>query len=165
MKKFVLMAVAAIAFSGCLALAGCSSDTESAPADDASKPAADAAQAETEKADSKYAVAIEGATVGADYEGNPVVIVTYSWTNNSDEATSAMAALYAKCFQNGVELETAIVTEDIGADNYMAEVKPGAGTTYGIAYALDDQSDVTVEVSEFISFDDAILASETFSVA
>ena len=35
-------------------------------------------------------------------------MVTYTFTNNSDEATSFMVALYPKVFQNGVELGTAI---------------------------------------------------------
>ena len=46
----------------------------------------------------------------------------------------------------------------------MAEVKPGAGTTFQLAYLLDDQSDVTVEVSELISLDDVILAEQVFTL-
>ena len=47
----------------------------------------------------------------------------------------------------------------------MAEIKPGATTQARLAYTLTDQSDVTVEVEELISFDDAKLAEATFSVA
>lgn len=114
---------------------------------------------------SDYGVSIEGAKVSEDYEGNPAIVVTYSWTNGSEDATSAAAALSFQCFQNGVQLEMAIMDEDIEGDGYMAEVKPGASTSFGLAYALDDESEVTAEVSELFSFDDAPLAEKTFSVA
>ena len=35
--------------------------------------------------------------------GNPAAVVTYTFTNNSDEATSPAVAVHAKAFQNGTE--------------------------------------------------------------
>lgn len=112
---------------------------------------------------SEYGVTIDDASLSTDYQGNPAVIVTYTWTNNSDKATSFAVALHAKCFQDGVQCDTAIVT---GTDsNYMTEVKPGASSTVQLAYAVSGTSDVTIEVTDLISFSDEILAEKTFSLA
>ena len=157
--RFALVVTLAVAVASPLALVGCGSSDE-APADDAP-----AEQAEPEAPASDYAVTIDGATVTEDYEGNPAVIVDYTFTNNSDEATSFAVACSPKVFQNGVQLETAIVTgEDLG-NGYMAEIKPGASTQARLAYSLSDQSDITVEVEELFSLDDTMLAEATFSVA
>lgn len=122
----------------------------------------DAQQSDAQGAE--YAVTIDGCTVTTDYEGAPAIIVDYTFTNNSDDETSFAVACYAKVFQNGVQLDSAIVSEDLG-NGYMAQVKPGASTTARLAYSITDQSDVTVEVTELISLDDTILAEATFSVA
>ena len=118
----------------------------------------------SEPTQSDYAVTIDGSTVTTDYEGAPAIIVDYTFTNNSEEDTSFAVACSQKAFQNGVQLENAIVTEDLG-NGYMAEIKPGSTTTARIAYSLTDESDVTVEVEELFSLDDTMLAEATFSVA
>ena len=159
--RFALVVTLAVAVASPLALAGCGSSDE-APADDVSSEQTE--QAEPEAPASDYAVTIDGATVTEDYEGNPAVIVDYTFTNNSDEATSFAVACHAKVFQNGVQLESAITTDDLG-NGYMAEIKPGASTQARLAYSLTDQSDITVEVEEFFSLDDTMLAEATFSVA
>ena len=64
-------------------------------------------------------------------------MVTYTFTNNSDEATSFMVALYPKVFQNGVELGTA-VGSDWDSEKYSSDVKPGSSTTVEMGYALED---------------------------
>lgn len=112
--------------------------------------------------ESSYAVTIDSATLGTDYQGNPAVVVTYTWTNNSDKATSFMVALHAQCFQDGVQCDNAIVS---GIDsNYTTDVKPGASTTVQEAYEVSGTSDVTIEVSELISFSNEVLAEKTFSL-
>lgn len=144
-------------------LAGCDSGGSDAAAGSSQQPV-DASQEAAEAPASDYAVSIDGCTVTTDYQGAPAVIIDYTFTNNSDEDTSFAVACSQKAFQNGVQLESAIVTDDLG-NGYMAEIKPGATTQARLAYTLTDQSDVTVEVEELISFDDAKLAEATFSVA
>lgn len=139
--------------------AGISTSASSSSASQGAAAQASPAQA----AESDYAVTIDSATLGTDYQGNPAVIVTYSWTNDSDKATSFAVALHAKCFQDGVQCDTAIVT---GTDsNYMTEIKPGASTTVQLAYTVSGTSDVTVEVTELISLSSEVLAEKTFSLA
>lgn len=165
MRKALAGAVAAVSMAGCLSLFACSSGSDGASTD---APTADAPQQATQQESgqeaSKYAVSIDDCTVTADYSGASAIVVTYTFTNNSDKAVPFMTAISAKAFQNGVQLDTAIV-EDIDAQSTMNEIKSGATTTVQQAYVLDDQSDVSVECTELISFDDTVLAEKTFAVA
>lgn len=110
-----------------------------------------------------YGVAIDGCRVTEDYEGKPAAVVSYTFTNNSDDAVSFAVALNPQVFQNGVQLNTAIGA-DWDSEKYLSDVKPGASTTVEIGYKLEDESDITVEVTELISFDDTVLAEQTFPV-
>ncbi|MDO4437326.1 MAG: DUF5067 domain-containing protein [Coriobacteriaceae bacterium] len=157
-RVMTIALVPALAFASS-ALIGCGSSSEAAGSGKASS---DTAQ--EQKAKSDYVVTIDNCTVTADYEGAPAIIVDYTFTNNSDEATSFAAACDEKAFQNGVQLEMAILTEDLG-NGYMAEIKPGASTTARLAYSLTDQSEVLVEVGELFSLEDTLLAEKTFTVA
>ncbi len=112
----------------------------------------------------KYNVSIDGCERTTDYAGVPAIVVTYTWTNNSDTETSFMVAINDEAYQNGVELDTAIVT-GIDSSAMMNNLKPGATTTVQQAFVLDDNSDVTIECSELISLSKTIIAEKTFSVA
>lgn len=161
----MLVVALAAAVAAPLTLTACGGGASEPQADAETAPEEQAQEAEPEEApQSKYAVTIDGSTVTTDYEGNPAMIVDFTFTNNSDEATSFAVACSQKAFQNGVQLETAIVMDDLG-NGYMAEIKPGATTQARLAFSLTDESDVTVEVSELFSLDDTILAESTFSVA
>lgn len=139
------------------------SEANSASSTDETSASADAVAA-ADKTSSKYQVSIDNAMVTTDYNGDKAIVVTYSWTNNSDDTTSAMVALSEKAFQDGVQLETAFVN-DLDNDGHMADVRPGAGTTYQVAYSLKSDSDVEVEVAELFSFSKEKIATATFSVA
>lgn len=174
-KRFMLMALMCLAVAGALLLPTCggsssSSDEttgDSAKTEATSEESTDTAQeaAPAEQAQSKYGITIDGAEVGEDYKGAPVIIVTYTFTNNSDEDIAAYVAISDKAFQNGIELSSAHVVDGVDSEGWDADIKPGVSVTYQRAYELSDQSDVTVECSELISFDDVILATSTFSVA
>ena len=148
---FILVLVMQSAFSAALDQAMEESGLDTAAEQSASDAAA-------------YGVTIDGCRVTEDYQGNPAAVVTYTFTNNSDEATSFMVALYPKVFQNGVELGTAIGS-DWDSEKYSSDVKPGSSTTVEMGYALEDMSDITVEVEELLSFSDAVLAEQTISLS
>lgn len=166
-KRQLSVAAVSMCLIGSMAmLPGCGGDE---PADSAQGSApVEAAQAQQEAAEPEeapeYAVTIDACTTTTDYEGAPAIIVDYTFTNNSDEAVAFAFACSPKAFQNGVQLEMAVVTEDLG-NGYTAEIKPGATTPARIAYSITDQSDVTVEVEKLISLDDTPLAEKTFSLA
>ena len=162
-RRLATLAVSAVlACALPVTLAGCGND-----AADGSAATDSAAAAEEQKApevQSDYAVTIDGSTLTTDYEGAPAIIVDYTFTNNSDEDTSFAVACSAQAFQNGVQLENAIVMDDLG-NGYLAEIKPGASTQARLAYSLTDQSEVSVEVEELFALEDIVLAETTFSVA
>ncbi|WP_290995962.1 DUF5067 domain-containing protein [Gordonibacter sp.] len=164
MKKSIARVVLAASLAGCMMLFGCSSGGSSVENEKTSDPTPPEPAQQQEQADSKYAVTIDDCQVTSDYSGKPAIVVTYTFANNSEKATSFVVAISAKCFQNGVQLDSAIVN-DIDSQSTMNEIKPGTTTTVQWAYLLDDQSDVSVECTELISFSDAVLAEKTFSVA
>lgn len=93
---------------------------------------------------------------GTDYEGNPCLYYYYTFTNNGEENASPMSSSYIQCFQNGVQCETAITSESNDSiDNYLLEVQPGGSLEVCEVFSISDTSEVTIEASDLISFDDA----------
>lgn len=170
-RRTLAVLTAALALTGCLALVACggsssSSKSSSSSGDSSAATASTAQSASTAtKQAAKYVVTIDGATTGQDYQGNPAIIVTYTFTNNGEKSTSPAAAIMNKAYQNSVELSDAIMTSGIDNDGYLKEIKTGGTVSYQQAYTLDDQSTVTVESTELISFSDEKLATATFEVA
>jgi len=115
-----------------------------------------------------YAVTIKGISVTTDYQSNPAVIVTYSWTNNSSNTLSFASALYAKAFQNGIQLGTAFISSsnsNYDSSGYIKEIKPGASLDVQIAYSLrDSKNSIDVEVTQLLSTDKTVV-TKTFSIA
>ena len=116
-----------------------------------------------------YTVAIESARLSKDYEGKPAVVVKYKFTNNGDKATSFMVAITNKAFQDGVELELAMVdsTKDakFNSGDGLKEIKKGASLEVEEAYKLSNQkSKIEVEANELVSMSSDKL-SKTFDAA
>ena len=154
----ILVGIAAGMLSLALVACGGSSDGSDGSSEEP------AAAEEQQAPESDYAVTIDGSRMGTDYEGNPCIIVDFTFTNNSDEATSMAVAANIEVYQDGVELDTAICT-DIDTSNYMNNVKTGASIPVTMAYSTTSTSDVEVEVYDFTNFtEDVQLASQTFSV-
>lgn len=168
MKKTRLVGsiVATAALAATLASCGSSQPaaTEETAAETTETQAVEEPAQEEQKADSAYAVTLDSATAVTTYDGQPAIAVAFTFTNNSDKAISAGAAVYVKAFQNGVQLDTAYVS-DVDTSSILNEVKPGASAPCTQVYALSDQSDVTVEVEELMSLSDELLASKVFTVA
>lgn len=114
--------------------------------------------------DTKYPVTIDGVRLGTDYSGNDVVIVTFTWTNNSDETTSFALSVMPKVFQGGIECENAFMVDDADSDKYMTDVRPGTTITVEMAYELQDYSEIEVEVTELFSFSNDPIAYQKFSL-
>ena len=110
-----------------------------------------------------YYVEIKGATLTKDYDGKPAIVVTFAWTNNSDETTSSMTAVSGKAFQDGVGLETAIIGDDKVYDSkaFMTEVRPGTTLDIQCAFVLNSEtSTVEFELTEWISFNDDMVTMD-----
>lgn len=108
-----------------------------------------------------FDVEITGAALAQDYEGNPAIVISYIWTNNSEDTTSPMAEVIGSAFQDGIELETAIIADDEVYDSgsSMKEVRPGASLEVQAAYVLDSETSVVeFEIEEFLGFSDEMVS-------
>lgn len=93
---------------------------------------------------------------GTDYEGNKCLYYYYTFTNNGEENATAGIAAHVQCFQDGSECEMAI-TEDMNdsMNNYaMNEVQPGGTVEVCQTYKLKSDTEITIETSDMLSFDD-----------
>lgn len=127
-----------------------------------SSAAQSASSAAKSKASSKYEASIDDISVGEDYQGNPALIVTYTWKNNSNDSRSFASSLHPRCYQNGVQLNSAFMM-GIDSNGYLADVRPGYGTTFQMAYELKDtQNPVDVEVYELASYKGSPIATKTY---
>ena len=103
-----------------------------------------------------YNVVIESCRLATDYEGEPIVIVKYKFTNNGDEPACFAWSLEYDAFQDGVGLNECYFADDsanYSSDNQTKEIKRGASLFVEVAYKLNDSTtDVEIEVSELISF-------------
>lgn len=141
-------------------------DTGSAQTVQQETPKADAAPA-SEGDLGDYHVKILDSSIVNDWEGNKAIRVTYEFTNNGEDATSADIALYFHAYQNGIELESTFVgheEDDVERDNAEKSIKTGVTLTCATCFVLSDESDVEVEAAELISLSDEKL-EKTFSAA
>lgn len=112
-----------------------------------------------------YHIKIVSAEVGKDYSENPVLIVTYQWTNNSDDEQMFSTAFSAKAYQNGIECGDAYVVDGVDSQKLLANIKPGATLELKDAYKLDGDSDVEIEITPWISLEsNPPKVTKTFSV-
>ena len=115
-----------------------------------------------------YGMEIKSCRLAEDYEGKPVAIITYGFTNNADEATAFMYTFDDQVYQNGVGLNKSYVVDDSAnydESNQSKEIKKGASLDVEVAYELNDTTtDLEVEVKELISFNDSVV-KKTFTIA
>lgn len=115
-----------------------------------------------------YFVEIKSAVLTADYGGSPAILITYSWTNNSQETTNALTVFIERAFQDGVQLDSATILStnpQYSAGTALRDVRPGASTDVQRAYLISDSgSPVEFEVFEFMG-DDENAVSMTFDPA
>ena len=116
-----------------------------------------------------YAVEIKSAVVAQDYDGNPAVVITYSWTNNSSETTSPMLSISTAVFQDGVGMNSAFIYDDpaYDGDMYTTDVRPGTTVDVQEAFELNNTtSPIEVEITEAFAWDAPVeIAYETFEIS
>lgn len=149
MKKLCIM-LAALLFS--LTLAACGSIPSSGTSDgDTGSP--DKSQQSGEGTLDKYAIKFTDAVLATDYEGHDVIVVSYDYTNNSEAAASAMAALSINAFQDGMDLEYAFDIRGMAysPDNEMKALSSGTTLNCQTAFILVSASPVTLEATAAFS--------------
>ena len=160
----ILLAAGMLALTGCMALeTPASSDgDQTAPEPSAGVKSRPAEEGEL----GEYHVKILEAETGLkDYDGNPVIGVQFAFTNNSSEAAAFDLVLYATAYQDGVELDPAILEEMSEAyQNASRNIKPGKTLTCETYYVMTGEDcDVEVEVTELLPLDDSKV-TRTFAV-
>ena len=115
-----------------------------------------------------YQVEIKSCRMAKSYDDKPVVIVTYSFTNNSEEAAAFYLTFEDQVYQNGIGLNKAYVLDDsanYSGDNQTKEIKTGATLDVDVAYELNDTTtDLEVEVKELSLFGDDKIVKRTFEI-
>lgn len=166
MRKTTVCATAT-AMALTMALAGCgsSSGASSSSTNDASSQQEQSQPVEeAQTAEQDFSVTIDGCTRDTDYEGNPTVDITFTFTNNSDEAQSLATMANIEVYQDGVQREMAIST-NVDTSGYTTNVKPGVSTQATLVYSVSGTSDVEVEVYPLVSLDKTPVAQQTFTLS
>lgn len=108
-----------------------------------------------------YYVEIKGAAFDKDYEGNSAIVITYSWTNNSENTTNASVALFCKAFQDGVQIDSASLSssnKNYDSEAEWRDIRPGTTLDVQCAFKTDNKtSPIEVEISEAFSFSDSVV--------
>lgn len=125
--------------------------------------ATDASGTSGATADSAYGLSIDKVAKTTDYQGNPVLLVDFIFTNNSTEDATFSINVDCKAFQNGVQLDTAYGDWDSG--DSLKSIKTGGTVTVQRGYALDDASPVTIEALETFDLSNELILQETYDVA
>ncbi len=110
-----------------------------------------------------FHVEVKSAVLTKDHDGAPVIVITYAWTNNSEDTTSAMVSIYEKAFQDGVQLESAFLFDNPNYDSGTSSKDVRPGTTLDIQRAFvmtSETAPVEFELSEAFSWSDDKLTME-----
>ena len=102
---------------------------------------------------------VKGAKLTKDWEGKDAVLITYEFTNNSDSPISFDGSLDDKLYQDGIELESAILNDDNESKLLdTVDLKPGITKEVKKAYLLrNKKSEIEVEIQELFSLSDDMI--------
>lgn len=113
----------------------------------------------------KFTIHYKQHRVAKDVSGSPCLLVYYDYSNNGSSVSSAMVDVNLQAYQNGQPLSAAIPESDDNAiDQFMAEVQPGQAVTVCQAFALADETDVTLEAGEAFSFGGGTITSQIIKI-
>ncbi len=98
-----------------------------------------------------FLVTLSSAKVISTYDEN-VLVVTYSFTNNSSKSKSFIWAVTDKLYQNGIEIKSVVSSygfaDEYDSSSQSKEVQPGETLSVQCAYELNDtQTAVDIEIT------------------
>lgn len=122
----------------------------------------------TDKVVGNYEVDVIDYRLVKDYS-NDVIIIKYSFTNNSDDSKSFSLAVEDTVYQGGISLtETYVLSSSANYDydNKIKKIKSGATVEIEVAYKLNDTTtDIEVEIKDGSIFGDSDdVITKTFSI-
>ena len=101
---------------------------------------------EIDIAKGKYSVTINELRTANDYEGNPAVVINYTFANKSEETTSAMVATYFEVFQDGIQLENAVFFEGVDNENSMKDIRPDNSIVCETGFVMTSDNELEIEI-------------------
>ncbi|NLY09404.1 MAG: DUF5067 domain-containing protein [Tissierellia bacterium] len=103
----------------------------------------------------KHSMVITGFSLIKSYDDQPCLKITYDFTNNSDKGVSPFMEVSFKGFQNGIETDSFVISDDLDLGMAQKEIKPEVTIeNCQTAMILASMDPVEIELSEFISFSD-----------
>lgn len=167
MKAAKRIAVLVCALAMCVAVIGCAGGNangkneanqssgapaaNSAKSDSGAKASGDAGQISINGYEATY----KGAEITEDADGKPALVCNFTFANNGKEAESFNWAFTETGYQQGVELDYAVVWKDENSydtvdENASTKIQPGKTIDVSIAHKLSSTSDpVTLEFEDF----------------
>ncbi len=119
---------------------------------------------------SDYELVVDNVTVTDDGDGNDILVIDFTFTNNSDDATSFGYACDVSIFQDGIELSSGylysnhpLYDEDLYYNDYT-DIKSGSSIQVREVYELRSTSNVELEVTDYTSYDDITILSTEIQV-
>ena len=94
-----------------------------------------------------YLVKINEIRRSKDHEGVPAVVLNYTFTNNSDETTSALLAVFFSVFQDGVELEPGLFVDGEEVENGLKDLRPGNAIDCETSFLMSSENELEIEIS------------------
>lgn len=102
-------------------------------------------------------VAIRGAKMVWDDDGNAAMVITYGWTNHSQYRTYSFSMVNERAYQSGIKLPYAYL-DDVkiyDPETSVREVRPGVTVEVQAAYVLaDPDQTVEFELTENLGYTD-----------
>lgn len=88
-----------------------------------------------------------------DWDGDPCLLYYFTFTNTSDTNESADSTVILQCFQNGIECNMTRLEEDnTEISRFYKNIQPGTSVDVCAVFKLEDNSEITMEASDFITF-------------
>lgn len=88
-----------------------------------------------------------------DWDGDPCLLYYFTFTNTSDTNESADSTVILQCFQNGIECNMTQLEEDnTEISRFYKDIQPGTSVDVCAVFKLEDNSEITMEASDFITF-------------
>lgn len=153
-KKALILLVGLLATAA--VFAGCGS-SETSQTESAVTAGTDTTQtADKGTLNGKYDVSIGDGKFVNDSLGNEFYAISYTFTNNSDEATQPFLAVQGKAFQSGVQIQDTMYLagdyQDVANNRYL-EIKPGASIEVMQFFEVSDKTTpIDFEMTPVLAF-------------
>ena len=131
----------------------------------------DLANVEAIVSETDYEVKINDVTLTDDGEGKDLIVLSISFTNNSDSGTSFSSAINTELFQNDIALKSGHLpynhpshNSDLSSNSYT-DIKKGASIELQVVYELNDaKNPVEIKCIDSSSYDKAVILEKKIEV-